>query len=90
MGLSATTVSERAGEIDCTVEMKRAVGIDVDIKTFVVSRSVDKADGAGLHKVVGDNNMFLVGRYFDVVGADGGLEFIGIIKALDVVKVGDV
>lgn len=90
MGFSATTVGERAGEIDRAVETERAVGFDVDVKGFEVSRGVDETDVAGLHKVVGHDNVFLVRSDFDVVGADGGLELIGVIKALDVVEVGDV
>lgn len=90
VGLCATTVGVRAGKIDRAAEMERAVRIYVDIKRFEIGRGVDEADVAGLHKVVGDDNVFLIGGDFDVVGADGGLDFIGIIKALDVVEVGDV
>lgn len=90
MRLCAATVRERAGEIDRAVEIERAVGVDVDVKGFEVSRGVDETDVAGLHKVVGDHNVFLVRSDFDVVRADGGLEFVGVVEALDVVEVGDV
>ena len=90
MRLSATTVGERAGEIDRTVESERAIGVDVDVKSFEVSRRVDETDVARLHKVVGHDNVLLVGGHFDVVRADGRLDLVGVIKPLDVVQVGDV
>lgn len=90
MGLGPATVGERAREIDRAVEVERAVGIDVDVKSFEVSRRVDEPDVARLHKVVGDDNVFLVRSDFDVVGANGRLDFVRVVQALDVVEVGDV
>lgn len=90
MRLSTTTVRERALEIDRAVEMKRAVRVDVDIKRLIIAHGIENADVAGLHKVIGDDDVFLIGSDFNVVRADGGLQFVGVVEAFDVVEVGDV
>lgn len=90
MRLSATAVAESTREIDRAVEMQRAVGLDVDVLSLEVGRGIDKADVARLHKVVGDDDVFLIGGDFDVMRADDGLVFVGVVEALDVVEVGDV
>lgn len=90
MRLSTTTVRERAREIDRAVEMERAVGVDVDIKRLKISRAIEDADVAGLYKVIGDDDVFLIRGDLNVVGSDGGLNFIGVVEPFDVVEVGDV
>lgn len=79
MGLGATTVREGAREINRAVEMERAVRVDVDVKSLKVSRGVDETDITSLHKVVGDDDVFLVRGDFDVVGTDGGLVFVRVV-----------
>jgi hypothetical protein len=90
MRLSASTVRKRTGKVDGAVEMQRTVRVDVDVEGFVIGRGVDEADVAGLYKVIGDDDVFLIGRDFDVVGSDGGLDFVGVVEALYVVEVGNV
>lgn len=70
--------------------MQAPIGININIKCLEISRCVDQSDISGLHEIIGDNDVFLVGGDFDVVGSDCGLDFVGVVEALDVVKVGDV
>ena len=90
MRLRATTVGEFPSEVDGTVEAERAIVVDVNVQRLEVCGSVDDTDVAGLHEVIGDDDVLLVGSDLDVVGSDGGLILIGVIEALDVVQVGDV
>lgn len=90
MRLRTTAVRELAREIDRAVEVEATVVLNVDVQSLEVSGSVDDADVAGLHEVVGDDDVFLVGRDFDVVRAEGGLVGVRVVEALDVVEVGDV
>lgn len=90
MGLSSTTGLVEVGEVDGAVEAQGAVVLDVDVEGLEVSRGVDEADLAGLDEVVGDDEVLLVGGDLEVVGADGGLDDVGVVEALDVVEVGDV
>lgn len=45
---------------------------------------------ASLDEVAENEQVLLIGRDLDVVGTDDGLNFIRVVKALGVVKVGDV
>lgn len=90
MRLGTTTVRKLAAEVDAAVEAQAAVVFNVDVQGVEVGRGVDEADLAGLHEVVGDSDVLLVGGHLDVVGADGGLVLIGVVEALDVVEVADV
>lgn len=90
MRLGTTTVGKLAAEVDAAVEAQAAVVEDVDVQRVEISRGVDEADLAGLHEVVGDGDVLLVGGDLDVVRADGGLVLVGVIEALDVVEVADV
>ena len=88
--LRATAVGELLGEVDGTVEAERAVVVDVDVQRLEVGGSVDDANIAGLHEIIGDDDVLLVRSNLDVVRANGGLVFIGVVKALDVVQVRNV
>lgn len=88
--LRATTVGELLGEVDGAVEAERAIVVNVNVQRLEVCRSVDHADVASLHEVVGDNDVLLVGSDLDVVRANGRLIFIGVVEALDVAQVGDI
>lgn len=90
MRLRATTVGEFPSEVDGAVEAERAVLVDVNVQCLEVCRSVDDTDVAGLHEVVGDDDVLLVGSDLDVVRTNCGLILIGVVEALDVVQVGDV
>ena len=77
-------------EIDGPVEVQTAILVEINVQRLEVSRCVNDTDVAGLHKVVGDDDVLLVRRDLDVVGTDGGLLLIGVIQTLDVVQVADV
>lgn len=88
--LGTTTVRKLAAEVDAAVKAEAAVIVNVDVQGVEVGRGVDEADLAGLHEVVGDSDVLLVGGYLDVVRADGGLVLVRVVEALDVVEVADV
>lgn len=90
MRLGASAVGKLLGEVDESVEAERAILFDVNVKRLEIGRSVDDTDVAGLHKVVGNDDVLLVGSDLDVVGSDGRLVLFGVVEALDVVQVGDV
>jgi hypothetical protein len=64
--------------------VERTVNVDVNVKSLVISRGINQTDRAGLHKVVSNNDVVLVGSDFDVVGSDGRLNLVRVIKALNV------
>jgi len=88
--LAAAAVGELAAEVDGAVEAQAAVVEDVDVQRLEVGGGVDDADRARLHKVVGHEQVLLVGRDLDVVRADGRLVLVGVVETLDVVQVADV
>lgn len=88
--LRATAVGELLGEVDGAVEAERAVIVNVNVQRLEVGGSVDDTDVAGLDKVVGDNNVLLIRSDLDVVRTNGRLILIRVVKALDVVQVGDI
>lgn len=90
MRLRASTRGELAREVDGPVEGQAAVVVEVNVQLLEIRRCVDNADRARLHKVVGHQQMFLVGRDLDVVRADGRLDLVRVVEALDVVEVRDV
>ena len=90
MGLSSTSVGVGCSKVDAPVKVQRAIGVDVDIQSLVVSGCVDVADVASLHEVVGNDDVLLVGSHFDVVRSDAWLVLVWVVQALWVVEVGDV
>ena len=90
MRLRATTVGELPSEVDGAVEAERTIVVDVNVQRLEVCRSIDDTDVAGLHEVIGDDDMLLVGSDLDIVGSNSRLVFVGVVETLDVVQVGDV
>lgn len=90
MRLSTTTAGELMTEVNGAVEVQAAVIVEINVQRFEVSRRVDKTNVSGLHKVVGDDDVLLVRRDLNVVGASSGLVFIRVIQTLDVVQIADV
>ena len=90
MRLSSAPVSVGAGEVNASIEVQRSIGIDVDIQSLEVRGCVDIADVASLDKVVGDDDVLLVGSHLDVVRPYGWLVLVWVVQALWIVKVGDV
>ena len=84
MRLSPAAVGVRGGEVDGTVEMQGAVGVDIDVLGLEVGGGLDKADLARLHEVVGDDDVLLVRRDLDVMRPDDGLLHVGVVEALGV------
>lgn len=90
VGLSAATVGELLAKVDGAVEGQATIFLDIDVERLEVGGGVDDTNLTGLDKVVGDDQVLLVGCDLDVVRADSGLVLIGVIKTLDVVQVTDV
>jgi len=90
MGLGSSISREIGIEVNGTVEVQRSIKVNIDVQSFEVSRSVDKSDVAGLHKVIGNNDVFLIRCNLDIMRADGGLHLIWVIETLDIIKIGDV
>ena len=88
VGLPSAAVRIRSREVDASVEVQRPVGIDVNIQCLEIGGCVDIADRASLHKVVGDDDVLLVGSYFDVVRPNAWLNLVRIVQTLWVFKVG--
>lgn len=88
--LSSTTVGELLAEVNGAVEGKASILLEINVKRLEVSRGVDDTNLASLDEVIGDNQVLLVGSDLDVVGSDGGLVLIRVIKTLDVAQVTDI
>jgi hypothetical protein len=90
VGLGTAAVGKLLAEIDRAVEVQAAVLVEINVQSLEVGGGVDDANFARLHKVVGDEEVALVGADLDVVRADGRLDLIGVVETLDVVQVADV
>jgi hypothetical protein len=77
-------------EINAAIEVQTPIRIDIDIQGAEIRRGVDEPDVAGLHEVIGDDDVFLVRRDLDVVRADGGLGYSGVVETLDGGEIADV
>jgi len=88
--LSTSAVGELLAEIDSSVERQATVLIEIDVQGLEVSWSVDDTNFSGLHEIVGNNNMLLVGSNLDIVRADSWLILIRVIKTFDIVQVTDI
>jgi hypothetical protein len=88
--LGASISRELSREIYCSVEVQASIIVDINVQCFEISRSVDQSDVTCLDEVVGNNNVLLVRCDLDVMGTDSGLDYIGVIKSLDIVEIGDV
>lgn len=86
----STTIRKVLCEIDAAVERKAAIIIEVQIKSLVISRNIDDPYIPCLDKVINDQEMLLVWRDFDVMGADGRLFLIRVIESLDIVQVANI
>lgn len=80
--LSSTTVRKFLAKVNRAVEGQAAILIDVNVERLEVGRGVDDPDLARLNEVVGDDQVLLVGRDFDVVRSHSGLVLVGVIETL--------
>ena len=90
MRLGSTAVGKLLVEVDGSVEGQASILLEVNVKSLEVSRGVYDADITSLDKVVGNNEVFLVGGDLDIVGSNGRLVLIGVIETLDVIQVADI
>lgn len=90
MRLGTTTVGKVDWQVDGAVEVEGAVFVDVDVQSLEIGGRVNDADVTGLDEVIGDDDVLLIGSDLDVMGADGGLDSVGVVETLDVVQIGDV
>lgn len=67
-----------------------SVGIGLNDYRPGILRGVNGIDIAHLEEVVDYDDMFLIRGNFDVVRADDGLSFVGVVEALDITKVRDI
>jgi hypothetical protein len=93
--LRATTIIDPSPrklllEINTAIKMQTTIWIDVNVQRSVIGRGVDQSDGAGLHEVIGYNNVLLVWRDLDVVRADCRLSDGRIIETLYIREIRDV
>jgi len=82
--LSTTTLRKLFAEINGPVKAQASIIVDINVQRLEISRSVDDTNVSGLHKVVGDDEMLLIRRDFDIVRTNGGLLLIWVIQTLDV------
>lgn len=88
--LSSTTIRELLVEIDGSVERQASIILKINVKCLEVSRGIDDTNITSLDKVIGDNQVLLIGGNLDVVGSDSGLVLVRVIETLDVAQVTDV
>lgn len=88
MWLSPTAVIELLCKIDESVKVKATIRVDIYIQRFEVCWCVDDPDVARLDEIVRDHDVFLVWGNFDVMGANGRLNLIGIVETFGIVQVG--
>jgi len=77
-------------KVNRSVEVERAILVNIDPVSLVVTRCIQHRDIARLHKVARDQNVLPVGRDLEVVRADDGLGGIRVVETLDVLEVGDI
>jgi hypothetical protein len=90
MRLRPTPVRKLLLEINSPIKVETSIRIDINIQRLEISRCVDETNIASLDEVIRDDDVFLVGGDFDVVGSDGGLDCGGVVETLDVAEVRDV
>ena len=90
MRLPSAPIGVGAGEVNASVEVQRPIRIDVDVQSLEVGGCVDVANVASLDKIVGNDDVLLVGSHLDVVRPYGWLGLVWVVQALWVVEVGDV
>ena len=90
VGLGSSISREVGIEVNGTVEIQRSIRVDIDVQSFEVSRRVDKSDVAGLYKVIGNDDVFLIGCNLDIMRTYSGLYLIRIVETLDIIEIGDV
>ena len=88
MWLSPTAVIELLCKIDESVKVKATIRVDIYIQRFEVCWCVDDPDVARLDEIVRHHDVFLVWGNFDVMGANGRLNLIGIVETFGIVQVG--
>lgn len=88
--LGSTAVGELLVKVNGSVERQASILLEVNVKSLEVSWGVDDSDVTGLDKVIGNNQVLLVGSDLDVVGSNSRLVLIRVIETLDVVQVANV
>lgn len=88
MRFSSTAISERSCEINGSVKVKAAIRVDVNVQRLEVSWSVDDPNVTRLDEVVCYHDVFLVWGDFDVMGANGRLNFVRVVETFGIFQVG--
>lgn len=90
MRLSTPSISKLLRKINSTIKRQGPIRKNINIQSLEISRCINESNISCLHEIIGDNYVFLVGRYFDVVRSDCGLDFVRVVETLDVREIGDV
>lgn len=88
MWLSPTAVGVWPCKIDRSTKAKATIWVDIYIERFEVCWCVDDPNVARLDEIICDHDVFLVWGDFDVMGANGRLNFIGIVETFGIIQVG--
>lgn len=88
MRLPTTAIIKLLCKIDASAKVKAAIRIDIYIQRFEVRWGIDDPNVARLDEIVCYHNVFLVWGDFDVMGANGRLNFVGVVETFGIVQVG--
>ena len=80
----------RLSKLNRAIEAQAPIIQNINPLRLEIRRRIHNANIARLDKVVCDEQVLLIRRYFDVVRSDDALVFVGVIEPLDVGQVGDV
>jgi len=83
-------VSKLAWEVDAAVETETSIREDVNPLSLEIGGGVDYTDLSSLNKVVGNEEVLLVGTDLQIVRSNDALVFIRVVNALEVVQVGNI
>jgi hypothetical protein len=85
-----TPLTKRPRKINRTIKPQAPIPLYINIQCLEIRWCIQDANLPGLDKVICDHDMFLIGRDFDIVRADGRLDLIWVIETFDRGEIRDV